>query len=138
MAFVDRLYAIYGGPWTWESLVSNTPYQGFDVRNPVTEGMGCQVYVYLAQLMETLSEYVDTPTDLTSDDLSMSVQILGFTMNWLDYSGFRHRHPDLGVLPNEVAPTEFQGGPDHTKAWISGQLSLLTGGEKSREQSKLN
>ena len=129
---------IYGNPAEWEHLGPDIPVGVYDSLDPVAEGMGAQAYVYLAQLLEVLLGYSDAPERISESEITMSTHILQFTLIWMDYCGYRRRHPDLDVIPNKVAPTEFVGGPEHTADWIRGQLALCIQGEEARDQGRLN
>ena len=129
---------IYGNPAEWEHLGPDIPVGVYDSLDPVAEGMGAQAYVYLAQLLEVLMGYSDAPERISESEITMSTHILQFTLIWMDYCGYRRRHPDLDAIPNKVAPTEFVGGPEHTADWIRGQLALYIQGEEARDSGRLN
>ena len=89
------------------------------VTNPALEAMGITAYVGLAQALEKLGDSLPGETPL---DTSETVQILdgiAMALTWMQATGIVKRHPDLGVMPFEVQPSDFKTDEAGLVEWLS-------------------
>ena len=113
------------------------PYDFYFI-NPAQELMGLTAYVGLAQSLQKLSNAAMAGDALTSNDNEELMDAISMALTWMQTSGIVERHPDLEVIPNEVAPLDFKGDEEHLVEWLSQELSQCVADEKFKFQTLFN
>ena len=113
------------------------PYDFYFI-DPSQELMGLTAYVGLAQSLQKMSDATATGDALSSNDNEELMDAICMALTWMQTGGMVERHPDLAVIPAEVAPLDFKGDEDHLVEWLGQELRQCVTDEKFKFQTLFN
>ena len=107
--------------------------------DPITEAMGAQLYINLAQGAQVVSTYIGENDVLEDDVAKKIVDTFIQALHWMDRMGLADRHPDLKQMPMAVEPIDFQGGGEaNIQQWLEAQLEQIMADRMDLIQHHLN
>lgn len=110
-----------------------------NLADPITEAMGAQLYINLAQGAQVVSTYIGENDVLEDDVAKKIVDTFIQALHWMDRMGLADRHPDLKQMPMAVEPIDFQGGGEaNIQQWLEAQLEQIMADRMDLIQHHLN
>ena len=110
-----------------------------NLADPITEAMGAQLYINLAQGAQVVSTYIGENDVLEDDVATKIVDTFIQALHWMDRMGLADRHPDLKQMPMAVEPIDFQGGGEaNIQQWLEAQLEQIMADRMDLIQHHLN
>ena len=110
-----------------------------NLADPITEAMGAQLYINLAQGAQVVSTYIGENDVLEDDVAKKIVDTFIQALHWMDRMGLADRHPDLKQMPMAVEPIDFQGGGEaNIQQWLEAQLEQIMADRMDSIQHHLN
>ena len=110
-----------------------------NLADPITEAMGAQLYINLAQGAQVVSTYIGENDVLEDDVAKKIVDTFIQALLWMDRMGLADRHPDLKQMPMAVEPIDFQGGGEaNIQQWLEAQLEQIMADRMDLIQHHLN
>jgi len=107
--------------------------------DPITEALGAQLYIDLAQGAQVVSTYIGEGDVLEDEVAQKIVDTFVKVLIWLDRLGVANRHPDLKDMPAAVEPINFQGGGEaNIQQWLEDQFEQIMADRMDLIQHHLN